>query len=75
MQNMRGLLTPKLGEHNVICDISGRKIRSDDVMITWDGFVTSREDYDEKHPQLELRSRSDDESVKITRDRPTDIFI
>jgi len=72
---MSGLLNPKLGEHNVIDDISGRKIRSDKVMITWEGFVTSKEDYDPKHPQLELRSRRDDQSVRVVRDRPTDVFV
>jgi len=72
---MSGLLNPKLGEHNVIDDISGRKIRSDKVMITWDGFVTCREDYDPKHPQLDLKSRRDDQSVRVVRDRPTDVFV
>lgn len=70
-----GLLNPKLGEHNVVDDISGRKIRSDDVMITWDGFVTCREDYDPKHPQLVLRSRRDDQSVRVVRDEPEYVFV
>jgi hypothetical protein len=69
-----GLLNPKLGCNNVIDDISGRKIRSDEVMITWEGFVTCAEDYDPKHPQIELKSRSDNERAKIVRDRPEDVF-
>lgn len=69
------MTTFKVGCHNVIDDISGKKIRSDKVMITWDGLVTCREDYDPKHPQLDLRPRDDDQSVEIVRDRPTDVFV
>ena len=72
---MSGLLNPKLGLHNVIDDISGRKIRSDEVMITWNGFVTCKLDYDPKHPQLDLKPRSERISVSPTRDRPTDVFV
>ena len=57
------MTTFKVGCHNVIDDISGRKIRSDKVMITWDGLVTDRVDFDPKQPQLEIRGRKDDQSV------------
>ena len=70
-----GLLNPKLGEHNVICDISGRKVRSDKVMKTWENLIVSREDYDPKHPQLTLRAREERIAVTPTRDRPADKFV
>lgn len=72
---MRGLLNPRLGDHNVVDDISGRKIRSDKVRITWQNFVTSQEDWDPKHPQLELRSRSENISVRPTRVQPQEVFV
>ncbi len=71
----RGLLPVKRGTHLIIDDISGRKIRSDKARITWQGFVTSREDFDPKQPQLTLRHRAEDLSVRPTRVRPTDKFV
>jgi len=71
----RGLLPVRRGRHNVIDDISGRKIASDKTRITWEGFVTSREDFDPKQPQLTLRSRSEDTSVRPTRTRPEQVFV
>ncbi len=70
-----GLLHPKKGAHNVICDISGRKVRSDKTRKTWQNFITSEEDYDPKHPQLTLRPRSEKLGVKPTRVRPTPKFV
>jgi len=70
-----GLLPVVRGQHLIIDDISGRKISSAEVRITWDGFVTSREDWDPKNPQLNLRGRDEDMSVKPTRVRPEDKFV
>ncbi len=70
-----GLLKTRLGDHNIIDDISGRKIRSDKARIDWRGFVTSEEDWSPKHPQLDLRSRDEDLSVSVTRTRPADKFV
>lgn len=70
-----GLLKPIRGSHNVIEDISGRKIRSDKVRKTWDGFITDDIDFDPKQPQLDIRARSENTSVKPTRVRPEPVFI
>lgn len=70
-----GLLTPKRGAHNVIDDISGRKIRSDKVRKTWDGLIVSEEDFDPKNPQLNLRGRTEDTSVTPTRERQPNKFV
>lgn len=70
-----GLLNAQLGKHNIIDDIGGKKIRSDKYRKTWQGYITSEEDYDPKHPQLDLRSRSEDLSVSPTRVRPEDKFV
>ena len=70
-----GLLTPKRGTHLVIDDISGRKVRSDKVRMQWDGIITSGRDFSFKHPQLELRSRSENISVRPTRVQPQEIFV
>jgi len=70
-----GLLNVRKGRHNVISDISGFKIASDKVRITWQGYVVSQEEWDPKHPQLELRARSEDLSVKPTRVRSDPVFV
>ncbi len=70
-----GLLHAKPGLHNVICDICGRKVRSDNIMKTWDGFIVCPEDYDPKQPQLTLKPRKEDTSVRVTRVRPEDKFV
>jgi len=70
-----GLLNPRLGKHNVIDDLSGHKIRSDKTRKNWKNQITSVEDFDEKHPQLNLRARDERIAVTPTRDRPTDKFV
>ena len=70
-----GLLKPQPGLHNVIDDISGRKIRSDKVRKTWDGFITDDLDFDPKQPQIDIRSRSENISVRPTRARPEIKFV
>lgn len=70
-----GLLPVKRGTHLIIDDISGEKIRSDKVKITWEGYVTNRRDWSPKQPQLELRSRSENINVTPTRVRTTDVFV
>ena len=70
-----GLLPVKPECHNVIDDISGRKIRSDKAVKNWEGLITSEEDFDPKHPQLNVRARPDKMSVTPTRVRPDDKFV
>lgn len=70
-----GLLTPKLGLHNVIDDIDGFKIRSDKTRIDWRGFISSNDNWSERHPQLTLRPRDEQISVVNPRTRPVDKFV
>ena len=72
---MRGLLNAQLGKHQLIDDISGRKIRSDKARMQWDGIITSGDDFSFKHPQLELRSRSENISVRPTRVQPQEVSV
>jgi len=70
-----GLLNPKLGEHNVIDDIDGFKIRSDRTRKDWRGLISSKDNWSERHPQLTLRPRNEQISVVDARERPTDKFV
>jgi len=70
-----GLLNPRLGEHNMIDDQSGRKIRSDKAVKSWDNLWTNEEDYDPKHPQLTLKSRAEKINAQPSRVRPADVEV
>jgi hypothetical protein len=39
-----------------ICDRSGFKVRYKDLVTQWDGLRVRKQDYDEKHPRLELKA-------------------
>ena len=58
-----------------MCDICDKKIRSDKHMKTWDNLVVCKECYDPKHPQLDIRGRSENINVSPVRDRKPDRFV
>lgn len=48
------------GDHNVISDISGQKFKRSEMRFTWDGLlVHAATEFEEKHPQIDIRSRKD----------------
>ena len=63
-----------LGEHNVTSDISGRVFKRSDMRYTWDGLLVHKDEWDPKHPQLELKTRKEQISVKDVRDQGPDFF-
>ncbi len=70
-----GLLPVRRGQHLIIDDIDGRKISSADAVTDWRGFVMSKENWSEKHPQLTIRGRDERINVTPTRTRPVDVFV
>ena len=60
------------GAHNVICDICGRKLKSHEVVKTWDGLIVCPDDFDEKHASLLPRPKFPHEgrSVRDARIEP-----
>lgn len=72
---MKGKL--KLGDHWVISDISGFKFPSSEMMkLTGEkeGLLVHKSEWNPEHPQLKIRARTDDQSVKNVRLRPDDQF-
>jgi len=66
-----------LGEHNVIDDISGFKFKSSEMRrLSGDqkGLLTQGRDWNPPQPQLTLKPRKEDISVKDARLRGTDVF-
>jgi len=65
------------GEHNVIDDISGFKFKSSDMRkLSGDqkGLITSVDDWNPPQPQLHIRPRKEDVSVRNARVRSPDVF-
>jgi hypothetical protein len=54
--------TYKRGSWLVISDQDGQKRRIEDCRMQWDGLLVGIDEYDPKHPQLELRPRPDNPS-------------
>jgi len=49
----------KRGDWNAISDQDGQKRKASDMRMQWDGLWVGRDEFDPKHPQLELRARPD----------------
>lgn len=67
----------KLGDHNVISDISGFKHKASEMRkLSGEqrGLLVHHSEWNPAHPQLEIRGRDDDQNVKEVRDRPKDQF-
>lgn len=66
----------KLGDYNVICDSCGRKFKASTMQKRWDGLFVCKEDFEPRHPQLNLRVPTDVQRVPIPRPDPVvDTFI
>lgn len=63
------------GEHNVIDDRTGFKIKSRDARKEWNGFVVRQRSYEERHPQDFVRARRDNQAVQNPRSEPADDFL
>ena len=77
MRRRRGRNRLKLGQHNVISDISGFKFKSGEMRkLGGDqkGLLVHKSEWNPSHPQLNIRGRSDDQSVRDPRVRPEDQF-
>lgn len=66
---------PKLGDWNVICDLTGRKLKASQVVERWDGLIVDRREVEDRHPQDFLRGVKDDQRVPFTRPEQPDVFL
>lgn len=65
----------KPGTWNVICDLCGRKFKSDSVRTRWDGKIVCASDYETRHPMDFMKNRSEQDSVPFTNTEPPDTFV
>lgn len=77
MGRKRGSNKLKLGEHNVISDISGFKHKSSEMRkLSGEqrGLLVHKSEWNPAHPQLNIRGREDKQNVVDPRVRTPDQF-
>ena len=67
--------TYKHGDHNVICDRSGFKVKASDAMLEWTGALVRSCDWEPRHPQDLVRGHADNQRVPYTRSESNDVFL
>ena len=68
----------KKGQHNIIDDITGFKIKSGDarkLQGEQKGLLTHYSNWNPVQPQLHIKARGDKQQVKNVRDRQDDNFV
>jgi hypothetical protein len=74
---MSGSSYYKIGDHNIICDYSGFKIKRSDARRTWDGYLVDKRFWEPRQPQDFVRGRVDKIAVppNESRSESPDTFI
>lgn len=63
------------GDHNVICDQSGFKVKASQTMKRWDGMRVRITDWEPRHPQDFVKGKRDRQAVSDPRPEGTDTFL
>ena len=63
------------GDHWVICDECGFKVRASDTRKRWDGMRVCSKDWEPRHSQDFVRGRIDKQRVPNARPEQPDTFI
>ena len=65
----------KKGDHNVLCDRTGRKVKRSQCVLQWDNLLVLKEHAEERHPQDNLPAGRVSQPVDISRPEGTDTFL
>jgi hypothetical protein len=65
----------RAGDHYVICDCCGFKVRASDTRKRWDGLRVCTKDWETRHPQDFVRGRMDRIRVPDARPEAPDSFL
>lgn len=63
------------GDHYVICDVCGFKLRSTETRLRWDKLRVCEKDWEPRHPQDFVRGKRDRQRVPNPRPEATDTFL
>lgn len=65
----------KPGDHWVIDDQTGQKVRASETQRQWNGLVVANRNFESRHPQELIKARRERLQVKDPRPRPIDLII
>lgn len=71
----KGSDTYTSGDHYIICDRCGFKVRRSQARKTWDNLIVCPFDFEERHPQDFRRGRKDKIYVDDPRPEGSDTFL
>jgi len=61
----------KPGDYNMICDVSGRKVKASKMKRRWDNAMVHPDHWETRQPQDFVRGVKDDQSVPVSRPAAT----
>ena len=67
--------TTKVGDWNLISDLTGFKIKASEAAERWDGMIGEKDKVEERHPMDFFRSVPEDQRVPFSRPEQTDRFL
>lgn len=65
----------KSGTWNIICDLCGKKCKSDEVRKRWDGLIVCAADYETRQLLDLIRPYPPERPVPFIRDEPADTLL
>ena len=65
----------KMGDHNMICDRTGFKIKASQSKKEWNALRVRKESWEARQPQDKVRGVYDNQSVFDPRPESPDVFI
>ena len=63
------------GDWNVICDVSGFKVKASQTRRQWNNLRVRESEFEERHPQDFVRGVPDHQTVPFARPESTDVFL
>jgi hypothetical protein len=64
---MSKMMATKSYVYNVLCDVCGFKMKSNEVRKRWDGYMVCSEDWEVRHPSDFYQTQNDTHKLPFTR--------
>ena len=75
MTTPTGKNTYRRGDHNVISDDSGQKFKRSQMRKNWKNQMVAIDEWEPKHPQLNIRPRAEKIAIKDARTQGADAAV
>lgn len=64
-----------LGDSNAICDCCGFKFKQSQLRLRWDGAMVCSKDWEPRHPQDNIKPRTERNNIRNPRPEPEYRFL